>query len=96
MSFSDAEKDAIAGYMGISADTEEINRLNDAIAKVELVASAETRVKAILTKLAAIETQIDTARNSVGSAYSQLLSEAQRQVYLIGNTLGIKVERKVF
>jgi hypothetical protein len=96
MSFSEADRDTIMGYLAWKSDSESISTIQAALEQVETSSAAETRVKAYLTAIAAIETQIATARNTVGSAYSQLLSEAQRLVYLIGNTLGVEVKRKVF
>lgn len=96
MAFTDAEKDSIQGYLGLPLDPETVARVQAAIAFVEASSVAESRIRAYLTTIAAIETQIATARNTAGSPYSQLLSEAQRQVYMIANALGMRSDRKVF
>ncbi len=96
MSFSTTERDAIMGYLAWPATDDSRMMFDTALSQVSADSAAETRVKAILTAIAAIETQIDTARNTVGSAYTQLLAEGQRKVYQISNTLGLEVKRRVF
>jgi hypothetical protein len=96
MSFSITERDTLMGLLAWSSDSESISRFQTALTQVEANPPAESRVKVLVAAIAVIDSQIATARNTVGSPYLQLLSEAQRLVYQIGNTLGVEVKRKVY
>lgn len=96
MPISASDRDKIMGYLAIPVNAETISQVLEALAAIAPYPETESRITAILTKLTSIESQLDTSRNTVGSPYSQLKEEAQRQCYLLSNTLGLEVKRKVF
>jgi hypothetical protein len=97
MPFSTSDRDKIMGFLGYAVTTENVNYVQGILTTVEgQSADAVTRVQGYLTKLAAIDSQIDTARNTAGGVYTQLLSEGQRNVGLLAFTLGIETKRNIY
>jgi hypothetical protein len=86
----------VMGYMGWPINSETYAQFNDALTVVQAIAGGEPRLDAALAEAIAIEAQILTARNVIGSPYAQLLAEAQRQVYQLSNLLGLEIKQKVF
>lgn len=96
MALTETQKFQTFECLGYHSQGEDADLLLQKITIVEANVNLEARVTGVLTRLDGINTQLDTARNVVGSAYDQLLSEAQRQCYLLSNTLGVEVKRKVY
>jgi hypothetical protein len=96
MTFTVSQRAQIIEVLGLPGDTDTIDLVQQRLEIVEAQPTLETRVGTVLTTLTAIDTQINTARNVVGSSYDQLRSEAQRQVYMLSNVLGLEVKRKVY
>ncbi len=97
MAFTAAHIDSIMGFLGYPTNADQVTKFTAlANAVTAASASAETRVIGYLTRLTAIQAQIDTAVNAVGSPYDQLKTEAQRYCYLISNSLGMEIKQKVF
>lgn len=97
MSWTEAQYDKVAAYLGYPITSDylvKVTQKMDAI--TALSASAETRVASYLTELAAIETQIATARNSPGSALGQLKAEARRFTKLVSFGLNLEVHEDVW
>lgn len=105
MSFSSGDRDRIMGYLGIPISNDQIDYIQGVLAGVEVQAESVSRVQGYLTKLAAIDTQIDVARNvmmtlteagSIQSPYSQLLAEGQRVVKLLSASIGVEPRTTVY
>lgn len=97
MPFTTSDRDKIMGFLGYAVTAENVQYVQGILTTVDnQSADAVTRVQGILTKLAAIDAEINTARNSPGGIYTQLLSEAQRNVGAIAFTLGIEVKRNIY
>lgn len=97
MSFSAANKDAIAGYLGYSITSENQTLIDAATDLMEsLSADGETRVKAYLTALGTIDTEIATARVTVGSAVSQLQSQGRRYISQVSIALNLQVRKDYY
>ncbi|HEY9747455.1 MAG TPA: hypothetical protein V6C63_02040 [Allocoleopsis sp.] len=97
MPFTAAQTDAVMGYLGYAVTAENTNYVQGILTTVEnQSADAVTRVQDILTKLSGIDSDIDTARNTAGGVYTQLLSEGQRNVGLLAFTLGIEAKRNIY
>ena len=96
MTFTVAQRAQIIEALGYSGTAETVEMIQQKLTEVEAEITLETRVGTVWTTLTAIDGQITTARNVVGSSYDQLRSEAQRQVYMLSNVLGLEVKRKVY
>jgi hypothetical protein len=93
---TDAELTQTMTYLGWPVTAETFAQFQAALATVTAITGGEPRLAAALAQVIATETQIIAARNVVGSPYAQLLAEAQRNIYMLSNTLGIEVKQKVF
>ena len=96
MSFSVGQRAQVIEVLGYVGNAETVDLVQQRLSEIEVEAMLEARVGNVLTTLTAIDAQINTARNVVGSSYDQLRSEAQRQVYMLSNVLGLEVKRKVY
>lgn len=97
MSFSAAHKDAIAGYLGYAVTSENQAFISAACAAIESLSSdGETRVKAYLTALVAIDAEIATARVTVGSALQQLQGQGRRFISQISIATGLQIRKDYY
>lgn len=97
MTFTPNDRDDIMGFLGIPVTEEQVNYVQGILTAVEVYPDAVSRIRAYLSKLAAIDSQIETARN-VGSKmpYEQLLSEGDRYVRLLSASLDIDVKEWIY
>jgi hypothetical protein len=92
MSFNNSHKDAIAAYLGYAITAEHQSLISAACTTLESLSSdAETRVKDYLTTIAALDTEIATARLTVGSALGQLQTQGRRFISLVAIALNLEI-----
>ena len=94
MALSEDTRDFIQASLGYPAHPDTTAAFSDAFDRVNGT-STEARIDAIVAELMAIQGQVTIARNTPGSAYDQLLAEAQRLNYQLSNTLGVEVRQKI-
>lgn len=97
MAFTAAEKDKVAAFLGYPITSDNQSAIDDACSAVEgLSSDAVTRVQGYLTTLGTIDTEIATARTTVGSAVSQLQSQGRRFVALVAMSLNLEVRQDYY
>jgi hypothetical protein len=97
MAFTDAERDSILGYLGYSVTPSNVKRVLDACAiLISASPSSEARIRAYLTGLSTVESEISANRSSMSGAYTQLKSEARVLVNRISIALDLEVNDGVF
>lgn len=77
--FTDSNKDAIAAYLGYAVTEDNQALIASACVNVESLSStAVARVQGYLTTLGTIDSELATARVTVGSAVGQLQGQGRR------------------
>jgi alkyl hydroperoxide reductase subunit AhpC len=95
LALSDATKDYIQAALGYPLHPDTTATFSDAFDRVDASAATTARLLAIINELVIIQGQVTTARAVAGSAYDQLLAEAQRLNYQLSNSLGVEVRQKL-
>lgn len=97
MAFTAGQRDAIAGYLGYAIISENQTLIQSACTTLTgLSADAELRVQSYLSELAQIDTEIETARVTVGSALSQLNGQGRRYCGLLAMTLNLEIRNDYY
>jgi hypothetical protein len=95
VALSDLQKDYIQAALGYPVNPDTTATFSDAFDRVDASAATLNRITALVAELIIIQGQVTTARTTPGSAYDQLLAEAQRLNYQLSNTLGVEVRQKI-
>lgn len=92
MTWASVDQDQIMAYLGYPVTSDQIAKVQAKMNSLQMLSDeAVIRVQAYLAELLQIDGQIEVARNSPGSAYSQLKAEARRFTSLVSLALNLDV-----
>jgi hypothetical protein len=91
------DKDKLMSALGYSITTENLDEVQLVMDNLDAIApNAVTRVQSYLATLAAIETQITTARNATSGVLGQLKGEGRRYVNLVAIAMNLESRNDVY